>query len=58
MLRRIAVRWSTGVKELNKKTGIAKKVAQADSLPLEMCAEHVRQYEGESPLPNLMEVKG
>jgi len=26
--------------------------------PLELCAEHVRQFEGESPLPNLMEVKG
>jgi hypothetical protein len=25
---------------------------------LELCAEHVRQFEGESPLPNLMEVKG
>jgi hypothetical protein len=24
----------------------------------ELCAEHVRQFEGESPLPNLMEVKG
>jgi hypothetical protein len=23
-----------------------------------LCAEHVRQFEGESPLPNLMEVKG
>jgi hypothetical protein len=23
-----------------------------------MCAEHVRQLEGESPLPNLMEVMG
>ena len=22
------------------------------------CAEHVRQFEGASPLPNLMEVKG
>jgi len=34
------------------------RVMQADSLRLEMCAEHVRQFEGESPLPNLMEVKG
>jgi hypothetical protein len=33
-------------------------VGQAFSLPLELCAEHVRQFEGESPLPNLMEVKG
>jgi hypothetical protein len=24
---------------------------------LELCAEHVRQLEGESPLSNLMEVK-
>jgi len=23
-----------------------------------LCAEHVRQLEGESPFPNLMEVKG
>jgi len=23
-----------------------------------LCAEHVRQLGGESPLPNLMEVKG
>ena len=23
-----------------------------------LCAEHVRQFGGESPLPNLMEVKG
>jgi len=32
--------------------------AQAAGLRLELCAEHVRQFEGESPLPNLMEVKG
>ena len=25
---------------------------------VQLCAEHVRQFEGESPLPNLMEVKG
>jgi len=26
--------------------------------PLPECAEHVQQFGGESPLPNLMEVKG
>ena len=30
----------------------------AEGKPLKLCAEHVRQFEGESPLPNLMEVKG
>ena len=25
---------------------------------ISLCAEHVRQFGGESPLPNLMEVKG
>jgi len=33
-------------------------VGQDGIPPLELCAEHVRQFEGESPLPNLMEVKG
>jgi len=28
-----------------------------DGLPMSMCAEHVRQLGGESPLLNLMEVK-
>jgi hypothetical protein len=27
-------------------------------MPFLLCAEHVRQLGGESPLPNLMEVKG
>jgi hypothetical protein len=30
--------------------------SNAASLP--ECAEHVQQFGGESPLPNLMEVKG
>jgi len=29
-----------------------------EGLPMSMCAEHVRESGGESPLPNLMEVKG
>ena len=29
-----------------------------EGLPMSMCAEHVQQLGGESPLPNLMEVKG
>lgn len=28
-----------------------------EGLPMSMCAEHVRQLGGESPLSNLMEVK-
>jgi len=29
-----------------------------DAVSLPECAEHVQQFGGESPLPNLMEVKG
>jgi hypothetical protein len=31
--------------------------ARADSPGFPLCAEHVRQLEGESPFDNLMEVK-
>jgi len=31
---------------------------QAEAWTLELCTEHARSFEGESPLPNLMEVKG
>ena len=30
----------------------------SNAAPLPECAEHVQQFGGESPLPNLMEVKG
>ena len=43
----------------NSSFSIAGAQAAGPYVPaLEMCAEHVRQFEGESPLPNLMEVKG
>jgi hypothetical protein len=36
----------------------ARETGAARAAPLELCAERVRQFEGASPLPNLMEVKG
>jgi len=35
-----------------------KEEGDAEASPFSLCAEHVRQLGGESPLPNLVEVKG
>jgi len=37
---------------------IGKKKGTAMAVPFPLCAGHVQQLGGESPLPNLMEVKG
>ena len=46
------------VLENPRRTGVLPHLSGELRSPPEMCAEHVRQLERESPLPNLMEVKG
>ena len=48
-----AMEYGTGAMVAREKTRTAKAAVRATR-----CAEHVRQLGGESPLPNLMEVKG